>query len=107
MSQDRVREFEEVLALDPEDPTIRFGLAQALMDAGRQAEAVPHLREALRVKPDYSMCYHLLGQCLEAAKAVEEARKVYRQGMETARGRGDLHVVRLIEKRLKDMEGSP
>ena len=107
MAEDRVREFEEVLALDPEDAMLRFGLGQALMDVGRQAEAIPHLREALRVKPDYSMCYHLLGQCLEATKEAEEARKVYRQGMEAARGRGDLHVVHLIEERLKVIEGSP
>jgi len=101
MTEDRVREFEEVLALDPEDATVRFGLSQALMDAGRPGEAVPHLREALRVKPDYSMCHHLLGQCLEATKDVEEAQKAYRQGMETAKGLGDLHVVHLIEERLK------
>ncbi len=90
MNDDRIKQFEEVLALDPDDPVVRFGLAQELMDADRHSEAVPHLREALRVKADYSVCYHLLGLCLETLGDTADAREVYQGGIETARARGDL-----------------
>lgn len=101
MSQERIRQFEEVLALDPDDPVVRFGLGQTLADADRHGEAVPHLREAIRVKSDYSACYHLLGLCLEKTGDREGAREVYEKGAEVARSRGDLYVVNLIEGRMR------
>ena len=103
MNEDRIKQFEEVLAMDPDDPVVRYGLAEVLMDADRHAEAVPHLREALRFKPDYSVCYHLLGQCLEQVGDPSGAREVYREGMEVATAQGDLHVVHLMEEQMKGL----
>ena len=104
MNDDRIKQFEEVLAMDPDDPVVRYGLAQELMDADRHSEAIPHLREALRVKPDYSVCYHLLGLSLETLGDAADAREVYQGGIEAARAQGDLHVVHLMEERMKGME---
>lgn len=100
MSEERIQQFEEVLAMDPEDPMVRYGLAQLLVDTDRQAEAIPHLREALRVKPDYSVCYHLLGLCLEATGESGEAQDIYAQGFDVAKGQGDLHVANQIQERI-------
>ncbi len=103
MSEERIQQFEEVLAMDPEDPMVLYGLAQLLVDADRQAEAIPHLREALRVKPDYSVCYHLLGQCLEATEESGEAKDIYTQGFDVAKGQGDLHVANQIQERIHSL----
>ncbi|MEE8110759.1 MAG: tetratricopeptide repeat protein [bacterium] len=105
MSEDRIKQFEEVLAMDPDDPIVRYGLGQALMDADRHAEAIPHLREAIRVKADYSVCYHLLGLCLEKTDDPAGAREIYEQGIQAARKGGDLHVVNLIEERMRALDG--
>ena len=105
MSEERIRQFEEVLAMDPDDPVVRYGLGQLLADADRHGEAVPHLREAVRLKPDYSACYHLLGLCLEKTGDPAVAREVYEKGTEVAREQGDLHVANLIEERMRAMEG--
>jgi predicted Zn-dependent protease len=105
MSDDRIKMFEEVLAMDPDDAVVRYGLGQALMDLDRHGEAVPHLQEAIRVKPDYSVCYHLLGLCLEQTGEPKGALEIYDQGIRVAREQGDLHVVNLIEERKRAMEG--
>jgi tetratricopeptide (TPR) repeat protein len=42
-----IRHFEKALAIDPAQPEVEYGLGQALVDANRPAEAIPHLRRAL------------------------------------------------------------
>jgi tetratricopeptide (TPR) repeat protein len=42
-----VRYFERALALAPGRPEIEYALGESLMDAGRPADAVPHLRIAI------------------------------------------------------------
>ncbi|MFQ5913022.1 MAG: hypothetical protein ACE5JS_07555 [Nitrospinota bacterium] len=71
------------------------------MDAERHSEAISHFREAIRVKSDYSACYHLLGLCLEETGDAAGAREVYEQGIQVGRRLGDLHVVNQIEERTK------
>jgi len=105
MSEDRIKMFEEVLAMDPDAPVVHYGLGQALMDLDRHEEAVLHLQEAIRVKPDYSVCYHLLGMCLERTGDPQGALEIYDQGIRVARDRGDLHIVNLMEARKAAMEG--
>ena len=103
MNEERIRQFEEVLAMDPEDPMVLYGLAQLLADADRQAEAIPHLQEALRVKSDYSVCYHLLGLCLEETGDLENAKDVYLRGFDVAKEQGDLHVANQIQERINSL----
>lgn len=51
--RDGVTLFTRALAVTRENPLTRSYLAEALLQANRPAEAVLHMREALRQKPDY------------------------------------------------------
>jgi len=49
----------------PADPRPRHTLACVLTDAGRTADAVAHLLEALRLQPDYAAAHYQLGCAYE------------------------------------------
>lgn len=75
-----IRELTRAVELDPELHDARVQLALALLDAGRPAEALPHLTAASRGRPDDSTIHaltgraHLLREDLDAAlEAFEEA----------------------------------
>lgn len=107
-SPDRIAEFEEVAALMPEDPVVRFGLAGAYLAANRAEDAAREYREAIRLKPDYSAAHRGLGRALERTGRPGEARIAYVQGLEVATRTGDLQTRKEIEiflRRLERAEG--
>jgi predicted Zn-dependent protease len=52
--------YEQALAQAPNDPSIHYNLATALVDLGRVDDAVIHLREAVRLDPEYAKARSLL-----------------------------------------------
>ena len=102
---ERIRMFQEVLEIDPEDPVATMGLGSAYIQLERHAEAVPWLELATRVKKDFSAAYLKLGQCQEILGRVEAARAAYRAGIEAAGRKGDLMPLREMERRLAALEG--
>jgi tetratricopeptide (TPR) repeat protein len=57
----------------PANPRAQFNLAVALMDQGRTEEAVPHLREAIRLKPRDFEAHRNLGLAMVRLGRLEEA----------------------------------
>ena len=103
-AQGRLAEFQEVAAMMPDDPVVRFGLAGAYMDAGQPEAAVVEYQEAIRLKPDYSAAHRGLGRALERAGRLAEARAAYRHGLEVAARTGDLQTKKEIEVFLRRLE---
>ena len=99
--------FEELAAKAPENVVVRYSLGREYLKAKRYAEAERELREALRLKPDYSAAYRELGKSLVGLERPDEARKIYTKGAEVACEKGDLQTQREIEvflRRLENME---
>ena len=79
-----ISEFEEAIRLDPKSPYYRYGLGQALWQAGKLLpKAVESLQEAIRLKPDYAEAYYDLGRAYlrmgkkaEALQQVEKLKKL-------------------------------
>jgi tetratricopeptide (TPR) repeat protein len=69
---------EQLLATSSDDPEARNWLAASYLEAGRAADAVPHLAEAIRLRPDYAEARYNLGSALQAqgrlADAIRELR---------------------------------
>jgi predicted Zn-dependent protease len=87
---DRIESLREIVAAEPEDALARFMLGKELLDRGLAAEAAAELAEAVRLNPDHTASWRWYGQALEAAGLVEEARLVYRLGIEVSERTGDL-----------------
>jgi tetratricopeptide (TPR) repeat protein len=87
----RKQQIEEMLANDPHDPFLRYGLAMEHVSAGQDEEAVHCFEQLLRINPDYVPGYMQAGRTLARLNRLEEARSVFQTGIAAARKQGDMH----------------
>jgi Tfp pilus assembly protein PilF len=91
MSKSRKEQIEDMLALDPDDSFLRYGLAMEHAGTGDDATAVTILRELLRRDPDYVPAYLQAGQALIREGEEEQAREMLKAGIAVATRKGDTH----------------
>jgi predicted Zn-dependent protease len=86
----RMNQIEALLADDPADPFLRYGLAMEYVSIGDDATAAEHL---LRLTADstYVPAFLQAGQVLNRLNRVSEAAEVLRRGIAAARQQGDAH----------------
>jgi Flp pilus assembly protein TadD len=96
--------FEEMAVKAPENVVVRYSLGREYLKAKRYGEAERELREALRLKPDYSAAYRELGKSLVGLERPDEAREIYTKGAAIACEKGDLQTQREIEVFLRRLE---
>ena len=80
----RKETLEEFVAMDPNDSFSRYALALELEKNGEEAYAVLHFREVISRDPGYIAAYYHLGRVLARTGNADEARDVYRKGLEAA-----------------------
>jgi len=90
-TKSRKQQIEEMLAEDPNDPFLRYGLAMEHVSAGDDTGAVRCLQDLIAVASDYVPAYQQLGQTLVRLGQLAEARQAWRQGVDAAQKAGDLH----------------
>lgn len=88
MSQARIDAFTAMLKDQPDNEMIWYGLANEHTKLGNWAEAADALRNVIRLKPDYTSAYQLLGSALLNLGELEEARRVWQAGVEIANRTG-------------------
>jgi tetratricopeptide (TPR) repeat protein len=79
---DDIALFQHVLASTPENPAAEFHIGKDFADAGRYAEAMPHLEKMIRLRPKYYAAYYVLGQ---AQMGLEDADSAVRSFSEALR----------------------
>lgn len=103
MDTDRLAQFQELVALEPHDTVVRFGLGELYFQAQEFAQAVEQFAEIIRLDPQYSAAYRYLGQSYAALGQRAEAEKTFERGIAIAEARGDLQTVkemRVFQRRL-------
>lgn len=81
---DRIQHFAALVERQPNNDLFRFSLAQALLQAGRAAEAEPHLRTCIEAKVDWMIPRIALGKLLLAAGRPAEARPILEDALRLA-----------------------
>ena len=86
----RMAQIEELLADDPDDAFLRYGLAMEHASAGDDASCVAVLRDliALKAADPYIPAYLQAGQALVRLDKIGEACDVLRAGIDAARTAG-------------------
>lgn len=97
--------FLEVLAMDPNDPMVHFGLGQEYMKAGVFPKAIEAFAAAVRCNAHYSAAYRFLGECYEKAQQPLEAKATYEKGIPIAQAQGDLEAAKAMSVFLKRVAG--
>ena len=93
----RIETLQSILAQEPGNRLARYGLAMEYGNTGRLEEAVAEYRALIGTHPDYAYAYFHCGQTLERMGQKDEARAIYRQGVEAAARSGDAHARSEIE----------
>src|SRR5215471_4965392 len=92
----RAAKLREILERERGDEVAWFGLGQTLLALGRGADAADALREAVRLRPDYTAAHRDLGRALLEAGRRDEALAVLAQGERVAEETRDLQTGREI-----------
>jgi Tfp pilus assembly protein PilF len=96
--------LEKMLSRGQDSSMLRLTLGNAYHRQGESAAAIEHLREAVRLDPDYSAAWKTLGRCLNDTGQRDEALDAYRRGLEAAERRGDMQVVRELKVFIRRLE---
>lgn len=91
MAENRLEILRGMVAQDPSDSFVRYALAMAYGAAGDHAQAVDEFGKLLEVNPKYAAAYYHGGQALEKLGRLDEAREIYRRGIEVTSQTGDDH----------------
>jgi tetratricopeptide (TPR) repeat protein len=86
-----MRQFDEGLALKPDDPSAQYHCANTLVALGRAPEAIAHYREAIRLRPEFSDAHYNLAAALAELGRTEEAISEYEETLRLAPANGRAH----------------
>ena len=101
MPGSRMEILKAMVEANPQDSFARYGLAMEFANTGNLEQAVEEYRGLLAVNPHYAAAYYHGGQALAKLGRTEEARALYRQGIEATTRTGDLHTRSEIEAALE------
>jgi Fe-S cluster biosynthesis and repair protein YggX len=104
---ERIAQFENMTAADPENEMAHFSLGNAYMKAGRHAEAAGSLEKVTELNPDMSKAFQLAGESMIQAGWEDKAVSVLERGYEIAASKGDLMVRDAIETALEGIGRTP
>jgi Fe-S cluster biosynthesis and repair protein YggX len=88
--EERITQFENMAAADPENDMAHFSLGNAYLQAGRAAEAATSFERCLALNQDMSKAYQLAGEAMIQAGWTDKAVEMLSKGYEVAASKGDL-----------------
>lgn len=84
----RIEVFEQMLAADPGNTSVLFGLAKEYEKAGRDRDLVDTLNRYLENVDDEGNAFGMLAGAYERLGERDKAREAYERGIETAQRHG-------------------
>ena len=99
----RLEVLTDMVAQNPNDSFARYGLAMEYANSGDLENAIQAYQALLSVNPNYSAAYYHGGQTLEKLGRRDDARALYRQGIEAATRIGDLQTRSEIQAALDSL----
>ncbi|NBX36265.1 MAG: tetratricopeptide repeat protein [Planctomycetes bacterium] len=104
---ERIAQFEKMASADPTNEMAHFSLGNALLQAGRHAEAARSLQRVIELSPGMSKAYQLCGQAQIGAGWADQAVVTLERGFRLASERGDRMVEQAIAKALESIGREP
>ncbi|MCC6591506.1 MAG: tetratricopeptide repeat protein [Bryobacterales bacterium] len=101
----RIETLQGLIAQDPGNSRLRYMLAMEIANAGDLEGAVKIYQEIIERDADYSAAYFHGGQTLERLGRIEDAKTLYRQGIEATTRNGDSHTRSELEGALAQIGG--
>jgi tetratricopeptide (TPR) repeat protein len=104
MTQSRLESLKQQLVEDPNDSFTRYALALEYNSLGEPETAVSFLKEVIDRDATYLPAYHQLGQICVRLNRTEEAKQIFKKGIELAQVTGDTHAKKEMTEELEELE---
>jgi tetratricopeptide (TPR) repeat protein len=91
MGNSRIDILKNMLEQDPANSFARYGVAMEYLNSGQLDLSVAEFQKLIEANPDYVAAYFHGGQTLEKLGKTEEARAIYRGGLEACARTRDAH----------------
>jgi Tfp pilus assembly protein PilF len=101
---ERMQQIRALLAEDPEDPFLRYGLAMEYAGQGDDTTAATHFRDLITASPEYVPAYLMLGQTLVRLGDEDQAKDALRRGVAAAAKAGNEHAQGEMQALLDGLE---
>lgn len=101
---ERLAQLEKMLAKEPNDTFLLYGIALEYKKAQDLLRAIEFLKRVIALDDGYCYAYHQMGLVHESLDDLDAARQAYRAGIEAARRKGDGHALGEIEAALSMIE---
>jgi len=88
MTVSRIDIFEQMLATDPGNTAVLFGLAKEYEKSGQDEKVIETLNRYLAVADDEGNAFGMLAAAYERTGQRDQAREAYERGIETAQRHG-------------------
>jgi tetratricopeptide (TPR) repeat protein len=102
-STSRREKIEAMLRDEPKDIFLRYSLGMELHSEGESEAALELFKELSQEKPPHVPAFFRSGQILAELERVSEARSWLRDGIEEARGQGDMHAAAEMSELLTEL----
>jgi predicted Zn-dependent protease len=86
--QNRIEVFKQMIASDPSNTIVLFGLANEYQKAEDWRNAIETLEDYLRKADDEGAAYGMLAKAYERIGERDEAKKIYEKGIEVSNAHG-------------------
>lgn len=101
MANSRTDALKQLVAQNPANSFMRYGLAMEYAKGGELEPAAEEFRVVLRTDSGYLAAYFHFGQVLERLGRLDDARQTYRDGIDVATRLGDAHTRGELESALE------
>ncbi len=103
-SEERIEKLKMMIEKDPNDLFSRYALALEYNGINEPLTAIEILEELIRRDENYIPAYHQLGQLLGKMNRTQEAKKIYRKGVDLAQEQNDDKAGKEMREELEDLE---
>jgi len=93
----------EMLAQDPNSSFARYALAQEYAGSGRLDQAAGEFARLIEADPAYAPAYYHGGKALEKLGRGDDARSLYRRGIEACQRNGNAHALSEMQAALDEL----
>jgi Tfp pilus assembly protein PilF len=100
MGTNRLEILLSMVDRNPADAFSRYGLAMEYVRSADLVTALDHFMHLLEHNPNYVAAYFHGGQTLEKLGRIDEAKGLYRRGMEVAEATNDEHTLSELQAAL-------
>ena len=105
--EDRITRYKKVIGYDPKDVLGYFSLGSVYLEASRFRDAADIFEKGVSVDPAHSASYLNWGLAVQGLGDTIKAAKIWREGIEAAKARGDMLTEKKMESHLRALEKPP